>query len=116
MGFPIIPLWEFFLTASANSGNVQESPDIKESWASLTRLLRMVTITRKVDERSRVVLPEGYANQDVSITTLGNGQLKISLARKPRKRPSLASLLECVTDENRHEEIDFGPPVGKEAM
>jgi hypothetical protein len=30
------------------------------------------------------------------------------------KRQSLTSLLEGVTDENLHGEIDFGPPQGKE--
>jgi antitoxin MazE len=29
---------------------------------------------------------------------------------------SLADLLTAVTDENIHEEIDFGPPVGKERL
>lgn len=29
-------------------------------------------------------------------------------------RPTLDELLAQVTDENRHEEIDFGPPVGRE--
>lgn len=29
-------------------------------------------------------------------------------------RPTLDDMLAQVTDENRHEEIDFGPPVGRE--
>jgi antitoxin MazE len=28
----------------------------------------------------------------------------------------LADLIAGITDENRHEEVDFGPPVGKEIL
>jgi antitoxin MazE len=31
-----------------------------------------------------------------------------------RRKPSLAQLLKCVTKDNRHEEQDWGAPVGKE--
>ena len=38
------------------------------------------------------------------------------LSGKPAKpkRPTLAELAARITDENRHEEVDWGPPVGKE--
>ncbi|MCC6154387.1 MAG: AbrB/MazE/SpoVT family DNA-binding domain-containing protein [Candidatus Hydrogenedentes bacterium] len=29
-------------------------------------------------------------------------------------RPTIDELIEMITDENRHEETDWGPPVGKE--
>jgi antitoxin MazE len=74
----------------------------------------MTTTTRKVDERSRVVLPEGFAGRVVSITRISEGELKIIIARTPRKRPSLASLVASITEKNRHDEVDFGPPVGAE--
>jgi hypothetical protein len=69
---------------------------------------------RKVDERSRVVLPDGFAGQVVSITQINEREVKITIARKPRKRPSLAALVASITDKNRHGEVDFGPPVGAE--
>ncbi|MDN6327698.1 MAG: AbrB/MazE/SpoVT family DNA-binding domain-containing protein [Alkalibacterium sp.] len=33
---------------------------------------------------------------------------------KPKKDLSLVDLLDRVNDENRHDFIDFGPPVGRE--
>jgi antitoxin MazE len=32
------------------------------------------------------------------------------------KEYDINELIAGITDENRHEEIDFGPPVGKEAL
>jgi len=32
----------------------------------------------------------------------------------PTKRMTLAEMIATITPENRHELIDFGPPVGKE--
>ena len=32
-----------------------------------------------------------------------------------QKKFDLRKLLDAITDENRHEEVDFGPPQGKEA-
>ena len=32
----------------------------------------------------------------------------------PEQVPTLQELVSGITPENRHEEIDFGPPVGKE--
>ena len=37
---------------------------------------------------------------------------------EPPSRPgkTLKELVSQITDENRHEEIDFGPPVGREIL
>ncbi len=35
-------------------------------------------------------------------------------APTPRRTVSLAALVARIRDENRHELIDFGPPVGRE--
>jgi len=75
----------------------------------------MTVATRKVDERSRVVLPEGFAGKMVRIERLSEDSVTISITREPRKRPSIASLVNSITDENRHAEVDFGPSVGAEA-
>lgn len=41
-----------------------------------------------------------------------NGRIVIEKAR--REPVTLAELVAGITPENRHEETDFGPPVGKE--
>lgn len=41
------------------------------------------------------------------------GRLVIEPITK-RRRYSLEELVAGITDENRHEEVDWGPPVGKE--
>jgi antitoxin MazE len=42
-----------------------------------------------------------------------NGRIVIEKARP--EPVSLADLVAGITPDNRHDEIDFGPPVGKEA-
>jgi len=48
--------------------------------------------------------------------TLENGALvvRVAKARRPR-RYSLEKLANGITKENRHAEVDWGPPRGKEA-
>lgn len=48
--------------------------------------------------------------------TLEDGALVIKLANpKRRRRYSLEKLVEQITPENRHPEVDWGPSVGNEA-
>jgi antitoxin MazE len=42
------------------------------------------------------------------------GDLVVTAVR--RRRYTLKELLDGVTDKNRHPEVDFGPPVGKEIL
>jgi antitoxin component of MazEF toxin-antitoxin module len=70
----------------------------------------MIIATRKADDRARIVLPEDYANQTVIIERLGKNELRL------RKKPTLAQMLAAITPENIHDEVDFGRPVGKEAL
>jgi antitoxin MazE len=44
--------------------------------------------------------------------TVEDGRLIVCPAKA--ERPTLAELLAEVTPENRHAEVDFGPPVGRE--
>jgi len=47
--------------------------------------------------------------------TVDNGVLVIKVARKKRRRRyNLENLVNAITEENRHPEIDWGPPVGNE--
>ena len=47
--------------------------------------------------------------------TVENGALVVKLAKaKKRRRYSLETLLDQITEENRHSETEWGPPVGNE--
>jgi antitoxin MazE len=48
--------------------------------------------------------------------TVENGALVVKVSnKKKRRRYSLEQLIEGITRENYHREIDWGPPVGNEA-
>jgi antitoxin MazE len=44
-----------------------------------------------------------------------NGSLVIKIARRGKRRFDLEQLVEGITDENRHAEIDWGAPRGNES-
>ena len=47
--------------------------------------------------------------------TVDNGVLVIKVAQpKKRRRYNLEKLIDEITENNRHPEIDWGPPVGNE--
>ena len=47
--------------------------------------------------------------------TVSNGRLAIDIARSPGKRRyKLDELVAGMAPGSRHEEVDFGPPVGNE--
>jgi antitoxin component of MazEF toxin-antitoxin module len=70
----------------------------------------MVVSTRKVDGRSRVVLPDDFANETVVIERVGSGELRL------RKKKTLSQLVAGITPENLHGEWDTGPAVGREVL
>lgn len=72
--------------------------------------------TRKVDAKSRVILPEQFAGKTVTIETPNDAEVVIRITKAPRTRPSLHDLLANITPDNLPEVIDFGPPAGKEAL
>ena len=55
----------------------------------------------------------GIDKETLCDVTLENGKLVVSPAKEPKY--TLEELLAGVTKENIHQEIDFGPAVGKEA-
>ena len=77
----------------------------------------METRIRKWGNSLAVRIPQTLASQldlqpdsHVRLTIRGK-----SLAVQPMRRPvRLEALLEGVTDSNRHEEVDTGPPIGRE--
>jgi len=47
--------------------------------------------------------------------TAENGTLVVKVAkRRRRRRYNLENLIDGITEENRHPEVDWGPPVGNE--
>jgi antitoxin component of MazEF toxin-antitoxin module len=76
----------------------------------------MATVTRKVDAKGRVVLPEEFAGRTVRVEVVGDGQVLVRVARPPRRRPTLSQLMAGVTRRNLPERVEFGAPVGDEAL
>ena len=78
----------------------------------------METRIKKWGNSLAIRIPQSLANQmdlrpDMPVNLTINGtDLNISPIRETPE--TLEQLLERVTDSNRHEEVDFGPPVGEE--
>ncbi len=79
----------------------------------------MITKIQKWGNSLALRIPKAFADS----VGLGNGtevklimeDEKLIIVRSPASHPDLEALLERVTSENVHEEIDFGDPVGREA-
>jgi antitoxin MazE len=58
----------------------------------------------------------GASHGKAAEMTVSNGKLVIEVARSQRRqrRSRLDELVAGITPGNRHEEIDWGPPVGNE--
>lgn len=74
----------------------------------------MAIKTRRVDAKSRVILPESFAGQLVTVEVTDAGGLQIRIAKVARRRPSFYDLVAGMSDTDLPEFVDFGPPVGKE--
>jgi antitoxin MazE len=59
----------------------------------------------------------GASHGKAAEMTMSDGKLVIEVARSRRlkRRDSLDELIAGITPDNRHEEIDWGPPAGNEA-
>ncbi len=59
----------------------------------------------------------GASDGKAAEMTVSNGKLVIEIARTQRRkrRYTLEQLVAGITADNRHEEINWGPPVGNEA-
>jgi hypothetical protein len=75
----------------------------------------MALVTRKVDKKGRVTLFEDFAGQLLIVERIGDDEIRLKKAKTVAKKYSLKQLLSAVTPENIHAEVDFGPPVGREA-
>lgn len=58
----------------------------------------------------------GASDGKAAEMTVSNGKLVIEIARtqRPKRRYTLDQLVAGITPDNRHREIDWGPPVGNE--
>jgi antitoxin component of MazEF toxin-antitoxin module len=75
----------------------------------------MAAATRKADTKGRVLLFPDFANQVLVIERIGDDEVRLKKTKPRRRRKyTLQQLLEGVTPENIHAEVDFGRPVGKE--
>jgi antitoxin component of MazEF toxin-antitoxin module len=72
--------------------------------------------TRKADKKGRVLLFPDFAGQLLIVERLGDDEVRLKKAKAvpKRRKYTLAQLLEGVTQENLHAEVDFGRPMGKE--
>jgi antitoxin MazE len=83
----------------------------KEQLAVKTQLAKWgnsmaVRIPRAVAEAAKL-----RPGDDVEMAVEGSGTIKI---RRRRREPTLEQLVEAITVENRHGEVDWGKPVGHE--
>ena len=76
----------------------------------------MSSRTRKVDAKSRVVLPDDFAGKTVTLERLAQDEVRIRLAKAPRPRPAFDDLMAAMADAELPAPVDFGPPVGKELL
>ncbi len=74
----------------------------------------MEGVVRKTDKKARLTLFGDFADQLVIVQRVGNDEIRIKKARAVPRRYSLAELVAGITDENRHDEVDWGPPRGAE--
>ena len=57
----------------------------------------------------------GASDGKAAEMTVSNGKLVIEIARRRKRRYALDELVAGITPDNRHDETDWGRPVGKEA-
>lgn len=75
----------------------------------------MDAATQQVDDESRVVLPPAFAGRTVVVESVSATEVRVRTVRR-RKRMSFAELMARMDETNQNEVIDFGPPVGEEAL
>jgi hypothetical protein len=73
-------------------------------------------LTRKTDQKARLILPGDFANCLVTIERQGD-ELRVRKAKTVvTRRYSFKQLMAGVTKENIHAEVKTGPAVGKETL
>ncbi len=75
----------------------------------------MQSKTRRTDKKGRVSLFQDFADRLVIVKRVNEDEVRVIKAKAVPKRYSLKELLDQVTPESIHEEVDTGPSVGGEA-
>jgi len=70
--------------------------------------------TRRTDKKGRVSLFQDFADRLVIVKRISDDEIHIIKAKAVAKRYTLKQLLDQVTPESLHEEVDTGPSVGAE--
>lgn len=70
--------------------------------------------TRKVDAKSRVVLPDRFAGKLVVIDQVDDNEVRIRVSKRRPLRYSLDQLLAESAHTDFQNELDVGPPLGAE--
>jgi DNA-binding transcriptional regulator/RsmH inhibitor MraZ len=78
--------------------------------------MKMTEALRRVDAKGRIVLPPSFIGKTVVMTITSESEVRLRVAKEPRKRPSLRELLARVTEANLPEKVDLGPAVGEEQL
>jgi antitoxin MazE len=65
-----------------------------------------VRLSKETVERLRI--------QEGSVVNIDSNTKQIVIKPEPRKETTLKDIVDGITLENRHEEVEFGKPVGKE--
>lgn len=70
--------------------------------------------TRRTDKKGRVSLFQDFADRLVIVKRISDDEIRIIKAKAVPKRYTLKQLLDQVTPQSLHEEVDTGPSVGAE--
>src|ERR1700757_2705363 len=116
--------WLFWFKALATTPQFP-SPTAGKAVSTLYRQWRrpeMKVAFQKWGNSLALRVPKAFADEigasdgKAAEMTVSNGKLVIEIARSPRRkrRYILDKLVAGITPDNRHEEIDWGPPVGNE--
>ncbi|MSU77329.1 MAG: AbrB/MazE/SpoVT family DNA-binding domain-containing protein [Gemmataceae bacterium] len=74
----------------------------------------MDTKTRRSDNKGRVSLFQDFADQLLILKRISDDEVRVIKAKAVRKRYSLKDMLDKVTPETLHAEVETGPSVGVE--
>jgi antitoxin component of MazEF toxin-antitoxin module len=70
--------------------------------------------TRRADKKGRVSLFSDFADRLVIVKRISDDEVRVIKAKAVRKRYSLKELVDQITPESLHDEVDTGPSVGAE--
>lgn len=76
----------------------------------------MPTQTRKVDAKSRVILPDQFAGKVVIIDAVSEGEVRVRLSQRRPVRFSLGQMLKGAAKADFHPDLGDGPAAGAEEL